>query len=237
MEHYISLITQYIQSSHMPVLIILVAFLGGVVASLSPCSLGILPLIVGYVGGYSHEKNFRLFVQLLSFSIGVALLLTVVGVICALTGKAFAGVASPVWILLLASVIMISGLNLLGVIDIQFPTIIKKFPQGDSTSLFVYPVIIGVVFGIASSPCASPILATVLAMASISANIMFAALLLFAFALGQSLIVIICGLFTSVLKNLKTMSNLSEFLLKISGFLFVLAALYIYYKIFLPFFI
>lgn len=237
MEHYISLITQYIQSSHMPVLIILVAFLGGVVASLSPCSLGILPLIVGYVGGYSHEKNFRLFVQLLSFSIGVALLLTVVGVICALTGKAFAGVASPVWILLLASVIMISGLNLLGVIDIQFPTIIKKFPQGDSTSLFVYPVIIGVVFGIASSPCASPILATVLAMASISANTMFAALLLFAFALGQSLIVIICGLFTSVLKNLKTMSNLSEFLLKISGFLFVLAALYIYYKIFLPFFI
>jgi len=237
MEHYISLITQYIQSSHMPILILLVAFLGGVVASLSPCSLGILPLIVGYVGGYSHEKNFRLFIQLLSFSIGVALLLTVVGIICALTGKAFAGVASPIWILLLASVIMISGLNLLGVIDIQFPTLIKKFPQGDSTSLFVYPVIIGVVFGVASSPCASPILATVLAMASISANIMFAALLLFAFALGQSLIVIICGLFTSVLKNLKSMSNLSEFLLKISGFLFVLAALYIYYKIFLPFFI
>lgn len=237
MEQYISAISQYIQSSNMPFLIVLVSFLGGVIASLSPCSLGILPIIVGYVGGYSHEKNFRLFVQLLSFSIGVAILLTAVGIICALTGKAFTGVASPIWILLLASIIMISGLNLLGVIEINFPTIIKKFPQGDSTSLFVYPALIGVVFGVASSPCASPILATVLAMASISANIVFAAMLLFAFALGQSLIVIICGLFTSVLKNLKTMSHVSEFLLKFSGVLFILAALYIYYKIFMPFFV
>lgn len=237
MQDYISLITEYIQSSNMPILIILVSFIGGVIASLSPCSLGILPIIIGYVGGYSHEKNFRLFVQLLSFSVGVALLLTIVGIICALTGKAFAGVASPIWILLLASIIMISGLHLLGFIEINFPTIIKKFPQGDSTSLFVYPALMGIVFGVAASPCASPILATVLAMASISANILFAALLLFAFALGQSLIVIICGLFTSVLKNLKSMSNLSEFLLKFSGFLFVLAALYIYYKIFMPFFV
>ena len=34
-------------------LLFLASFLGGVLASISPCSLAMLPLIVGYVGGYS----------------------------------------------------------------------------------------------------------------------------------------------------------------------------------------
>jgi cytochrome c biogenesis protein CcdA len=32
------------------------SFLGGLVASVSPCSLSMLPLIIGYIGGYSNEK-------------------------------------------------------------------------------------------------------------------------------------------------------------------------------------
>ena len=32
------------------------AFLGGLISSISPCSLSMLPLIIGYVGGYSKEN-------------------------------------------------------------------------------------------------------------------------------------------------------------------------------------
>ena len=34
-----------------------IAFLGGVIASLSPCSLGILPIIAAYVGGYGDDTD------------------------------------------------------------------------------------------------------------------------------------------------------------------------------------
>lgn len=51
-------------------LMFLASFIGGVVASISPCSLSILPLIIGYVGGYSEQKPLKTFVQMIFFVIG-----------------------------------------------------------------------------------------------------------------------------------------------------------------------
>ena len=110
-------------------IILIISFLSGILASLSPCSLGILPLIIGYVGGYSKGNNKKLLIQMLSFSVGLSLVLSIIGVVCALTGRAFTSFASPIIILIFASVITIMGLNLLGVIEINFPSIIKKMPE------------------------------------------------------------------------------------------------------------
>ena len=46
---------QYIQNGEFSVLFLLISFLGGVLSSISPCSLGMIPLIVGYVGGYGDR--------------------------------------------------------------------------------------------------------------------------------------------------------------------------------------
>ncbi len=215
----------------MPLLII-TAFFAGVLASLSPCSLGILPLIIGYVGGYSKENNKRLFIQMLFFSLGLSVVLSIIGVLCAITGRAFTGLASPVLILLFASVIIIMGLNLLGFIDINFPSIVKKMPQNKNGSLFLFPFIVGIFFALASSPCSSPILASIMAVAAISTNIIFSILLLFAFALGQCIIIIVFALFTSTLKHTAVLVKYSEILMKISGIILILAGLFIYYSIF-----
>ena len=49
-----------------------------------------LPLVIGYVGGYSKEKPIKTFLQLCCFILGTAIVFTVIGIICALTGKVFA---------------------------------------------------------------------------------------------------------------------------------------------------
>lgn len=213
-------------------IILIVSFLAGILASLSPCSLGILPLIIGYVGGYSKESNKKLFIQMISFSLGLSLILSIIGVICALTGRAFTGFASPVLILLFASVIIILGLNLIGFLDIQFPAIIKKMPQNKTGSLFIFPFTVGAFFALASSPCSSPILASIMAIATVSTNIIFSIALLFCFALGQCAIIIFFALFTSTLKNLNKFAKYSEILIKISGIILIITGLYIYYSIF-----
>ncbi len=213
-------------------IILIIAFFAGILSSLSPCSLGILPLIIGYVGGYSKETNNKLFIQMISFSLGLSLVLSIIGVLCAITGRAFTSLASPIIIILFASIILIMGLNLVGIIDIQFPSIIKKMPQNRTGSIFIFPFLIGTFFALASSPCSSPILASIMALATISGNLLFAIALLFSFALGQCMIIIAFALFTSFIKKREQFAKYSEILMKISGILLILTALAIYYAVF-----
>ena len=214
------------------VLMLIIAFLAGIISSLSPCSLGILPLIIGYVGGYNKSDNKRLLIQMISFSVGLSFILSIIGVVCALTGKAFTNMASPVVILFLASVIIILGLNLLGIIEINFPALVKKMPQNKSRGLFIYPFIIGILFALASSPCSSPILASIMTFATISNSILYSVALLFCFAIGQCIIIIAIALFTSSLKNIKQLGKYSELLMKICGIILVCAGIYLHYTIF-----
>lgn len=213
-------------------LLVVIAFVAGILSSLSPCNLGLLPLIIAYVGGYSKDGNKKLFIQMLSFSLGLSFVLSIIGVLCAFTGRAFSGVSSPVLILILASIFVLMGLNLLGFLQINYPVLIKKIPQNKANGYFVLPFLIGCVFALASSPCSTPILASLLAFATVSKNIILSLSLFFLFALGQCLVIILFALFTSVLKNAQKFARFSSVLMKISGVILIIAGLYIYYRIF-----
>ncbi len=233
MENYAALFTQ---NGSLPILFAL-SFAGGVIASISPCSLAMLPIIIGYVGGYSDEKPIKTLLQMVSFVAGMAVIFSVIGIICALTGKVFVSFAGGYFGIFIAGIILVMGLKLTGFMDFELPVIIKEIPKGDSQSLFIYPFILGAVFALAGSPCSTPVLAGIMAFASLTASITQAILMLFLFSLGQGLILILAGFLTSHLKNWKGFYKFSDFLLKICGLLLILASLYLFYKIFSPFFI
>lgn len=230
MENYISLFTQ---NGSLLVLFAL-SFLGGLVASISPCSLAMLPIIIGYIGGYSKEKPLKTFVQLLFFVLGTAIVFSIIGIICAITGKVFISFAGGYFGIFLAGIIMVMGLKLVGVLDFELPVMIKEMPKNEGTNMYLYPILLGGVFALAGTPCSTPILAGIMAFASLSASIWNAIIMLFLFSLGQGLILIFAGFLTSHLKNWKGFYKFSDWLLKISGGLLVIAAIYIFYKIFAP---
>lgn len=230
MENYMNLFTQ---QGSLPLLFVL-SFFGGLVASMSPCSLAMLPIIVGYVGGYSDAKPLRTFVQMLFFVLGTAIVFSAIGIICAITGKVFVSFAGGYFGIILAGIILVMGLKLLGVLDFELPVVIKEMPKNDGTNTFLYPILLGGVFALAGSPCSTPILAGIMAFASLSASIAQAIIMLFLFSLGQGIIIILAGFLTSHLKNWKGFYKFSDWLLKISGGLLVIASIYIFYKIFAP---
>ena len=228
-------LANYISSGEFSFVFLIVSFLGGVLSSISPCSIGVLPLIVGYVGGYGDSDKFKTFVQMCSFVLGLGLVLSVIGVICAVTGNVFTSVGGAYWILIISSLILVMGLNLLGLVEIPIPSIVKKLPKGNSASLFIYPVLIGILFAFATSPCSTPILAGIMGFASLTKNLVLAGLMLLCFSLGQGIIVILAGVFTSFLKGLRNFAQTSEILLKISGVLLVVASILIYIQVFSKF--
>lgn len=210
------------------------SFIGGVLASLSPCSLAMLPLIIGYIGGYSKETPFRTFLQLCCFILGTAIVFSTIGIICALTGTVFASAMGGYFTILVASLLLVMGLKLLDILDFETPTIIKAMPVNSTNSIFLYPLLLGITFALAGTPCSTPILAGIMAFAAIGKNLALAILMLFLFALGQGVILILAGLFTSSLKNMKSFAKFTEILLKISGFLLVAVSIFLYWKVFSP---
>lgn len=216
-------------------LLLIASFVGGILASISPCSLAMLPLIIGYVGGYSKETPFRTFLQLCFFIFGTAIVFTLIGIACALTGNVFASAMGGYFTLIIASLLLVMGLKLLDIIDIEAPTIIKSMPVNKTNSIFVYPVLLGITFALAGTPCSTPILAGIMAFAAMGKNLSLAILMLFLFAMGQGVILILAGLFTSSIKNLRALSAFTEILLKFSGILLILVSAYLYWKIFSPF--
>ena len=212
-------------------ILLAVSFLGGLISSISPCSLSMLPLIIGYVGGYSEEKPLKTFVQMIFFVLGASIVFSIIGIFCALTGKIFIG--NPYFALVVASIILIMGLNIIGLLDIQMPAIIKEIPKNNFNNEFLYPILLGAVFALIGTPCSTPILASIMAFASIGAKISHAVLMLFLFSMGQGIIFILAGVITSKLKNSDgKFYELSEKILKISGILLIGVAIFIYYKVF-----
>ena len=206
------------------------SFLGGLISSISPCSLSMLPLIIGYIGGYSDAKPLKTLVQMVFFVIGTGIVFSVIGGICAITGKMFIG--NPYFALIVASLIMIMGLKILGVIEFELPVMIKEIPQNKVNNDFVYPLILGAVFALIGTPCSTPILASIMGFASMSAKISNAVIMLFLFSVGQGLILIVSGFLTAKVKTSNKFYKVSENIMKVSGALLVLVAIYIFYKIF-----
>ena len=215
-------------------ILLFASFAGGVIASLSPCSLAMLPLIIGYVGGYSKETPFRTFLQLCCFILGTAIVFTVIGVVCAITGSVFASAMGGYFTLIISSLLMVMGLKLVGILDFETPMIIKSMPVNSTNSIFLYPLLLGITFALAGTPCSTPILAGIMAFAAIGKKLLLAVLMLFLFALGQGIILILAGLFTSSLKNMRAFAKFTEGLLKLSGFLLIAVSIFMYWKVFVP---
>jgi cytochrome c-type biogenesis protein len=221
-------------SSHSLLFLYSISFVGGLIASVSPCSLAMLPIIVGYVGGYSTEKPAKTFVQLVSFITGSAIVFSVIGLFCAITGKVFVSFAGGYFGLIMASIIMIMGLKLVGFLDFELPVIVKEMPRNNGTNMYIYPMLLGGVVALAGTPCSTPILAAIMAFASLSANLVQSVVMLFLFSIGQGIILVFAGVLTSNLKNRNWFYKFSDGLLKLSGILLILTSIYIFYKIFHP---
>ena len=54
--------TEQLAFQQMSLWLFVLAFLGGVISSISPCTIGLLPVVIGYVGGYSEKKDSKVII-------------------------------------------------------------------------------------------------------------------------------------------------------------------------------
>lgn len=209
-----------LQLSHISAFSLAIIFLAGLLTSLTPCMLSMLPITVGYIGGYEAKGRWQAAIQSSWFSLGLATTLAILGILAASLGRVYGqiGVGLPI---VVSAIAIIMGLNLLEVLPLSFPSLgatdwIKDdFPSGLRSYL------LGLTFGLIASPCSTPVLATLLAWVAGKQNLVLGAGLLLAYTGGYVTPLIVAGTFTASIKKLLELRRWSSWINPASGILLI----------------
>jgi len=224
MQYLLENIQTIIQNNHS--LAFIAVFFGGLISAASPCVLAAIPLIIGYVGGYSEGNKKKAALYSLVFILGLSITFTVLGAAASAMGSflSFAGR----WLYVgLALIAVVMGLQLMGLIEIPLP--FQKTRQVKSRGLWG-AFILGLLTGTVSSPCATPVLAVILAYVSTQGYILYGGSLLFAYAVGHCALIFVAGLSIGLTENIissKGIKNFSVYSKRFSGALLVVVGLYL----------
>lgn len=222
---------QYINTN--PWLAIMAVFVGGFLTASNPCVLAMIPLMMSFVAGRKGDKPgvLRAFAYSLVFVLGLSVTFMAMGMVAALAGKMY-GDVSGFWNWLVAAVCVVMGLHLMGVLTVPIPSLGTKIRPG--TRGLLGALVLGLLFGVVSAPCAAPILVVLLTyLAGSGASVPYGGMLLLVYALGHSLLILVAGTSMGAARVLienKKMIRTMDILRKWAGVVVVLVGIYFAYR-------
>jgi cytochrome c biogenesis protein CcdA len=199
-----------------PLLAFGAVFLAGVISSASPCVLATIPLVIGFVGGYADGDRKKAFLYSVAFVLGLSITFTVFGAAAGLLGTMF-GTLGGWWYVAAGTLALVMGGQMLGFYEIRLPVRRDYRPkQGGIIGSFL----LGLFFGVVSSPCATPVLVVILTLVATKREVLYGVALLFTYALGHTLLMLIAGTFTGFVEGFvkaRGFTNFSLWARRVSG--------------------
>lgn len=174
--------------------------LAGLLLSLTPCVLPMVPIlssiIVGQKGQVSRARGFAL---ALSYAQGMALVYTGLGVAAGLLGQGLSAyLQHPYVVLVFAGLMVLLALSMFGLYELQLPAAVQSYLGAGSNSLpggkFISVFAMGVVSALVVSPCVSAPLAGALLYISQTHDVWLGGTALYAMAWGMSVPLLLVGL-------------------------------------------
>lgn len=217
-------VEQIIQTN--PWFALLVVFIGGLLTATNPCVLAMIPLMIGFIGGTREIVGFRKsFIFSFLFVIGLSITFGIMGLIAATTGRLFGDVGS-FWRYIVVAVCFIMGIHLLEIIRIPIPSLHIKLKKltGTAGALFM-----GMLFGVVSTPCAVPILAVILVLIAAKGSIVYGLGLLFSYALGHCVLILVAGTSIGTAKKMlesRRLQRTNIYFRKVAAGLIILVGFY-----------
>ncbi|MBY0405478.1 MAG: hypothetical protein K2X66_16370, partial [Cyanobacteria bacterium] len=206
------------------ILTLVFAFAAGVISSFFPCTIAMLPILVGYMGGYSEGSKKDIFLQVTIFILGLATVMTLLGVVLSLVGASFGSQNSPILYYGIGILCIVMALQMMEIVHIPLPQTIKALPETKQGKLLSFYVL-GCAFGLVASPCGTPVLAAILGIISKEGNILLGGAALFCYAVGQGILLLVVGLSTGLLKHKATFMKVGSALTKLSGVVIILVGI------------
>ncbi len=206
------------QLTHSIIVSALLCFLGGVLASLTPCVYPLIPVVATYIGSKSiKQTRLTSFYLSLSYVTGMAVVYSMLGIIAGLTGSLFGKVAThPLTLFFVGNLFILLGLNVFDVIPIPVIGIKNTEKKG-----LIGAFLVGGASGLITSPCTTPILGAVLFYVAKTKSVISGIILMFSFAFGMGLLLILVGTFSGLITTFPRPGKWMERLKFLLGLCFI----------------
>ena len=179
---------------------LLLVFLAGMGASLTPCVFPMIPITMAIIGakGGGKAKGFALSGTLV---LGMAVTYTTLGVLAARSGAAFGAFAQkPGFLIPVSLLFAVFAVSLFGAFEIALPSGLAAKLQGDGTRKgFGGAFLMGLALGPLSAPCVGPVIGAVLVAIAQQGDVWLGGLQLFVFALGMGVLFLVAGTFAAAM--------------------------------------
>jgi len=175
------------------------AFVGGLIAFITPCVLPLVPVYLSILSGASFDQltgrggelsaderrdiHRRVLANAIAFIIGFSMVFIALGFVSGTVGALLVKWGGYL-IRVIGVLLVLLGLNMAGFWKPRFLSTETRFQMQKGRFGLISSCIIGAVFAFGWSPCVGPILAPILAMAASTGNKLQGAALLATFSLG-----------------------------------------------------
>jgi cytochrome c-type biogenesis protein len=166
-----------------PLVALPLLFAAGVLTSLTPCIYPMIPITAAIVGGHSagetRPTRWRPLLLSLTYSVGLAVVYSALGLFAGLTGTLFGTISTNPWLYFaMANLLVIAGLAMLDVIPVRMPS------------------------GLVAAPCSAPVMAAVLTWVTTTKSAWLGFAYLFAFSLGMCALLVAVGVSSGAMSRL-----------------------------------
>ena len=201
------------------------AFFGGVLISFTPCIYPLLPITIAYIGASGANSKIKGFTLSLIYVSGISVTYCLLGLAAVFTGSIFGQFSSRPLVRIIAGlVIILFGLSLWTGQGLRLPVLRLSSTKKPGTYLSCF--ILGLTSGLVISPCVAPALGSIFIFVATKRNFIYGALLLFSFAYGMGLLLILAGTFSSILAALPKSGHWMEVIKKVCAVILIAAGFY-----------
>ena len=201
----------------------LAAFLGGLLTAANPCVLAMAPLMVAYVAGQDNRGVLRSFLISLTFTIGLTITF---GVMFLATFAASSAIDPVFWKYVASRRLFADGFASHWGADLAGS---RRFTLAAQATRFPGAFVLGLLFGLASMPCAGPVLVVLLATVPMK-GAAFGCILLAAYSLGHCGLVLAGGTSMGLVQKLADSKGWTQginIFRKIAGIVIILIGMYL----------
>lgn len=212
-----------------PLVALPLLFGAGLLTSFTPCVYPMIPITAGLLGGAGAAgRPARARAGMVAlYVLGVALVYATLGLVAGLTGSIFGGISSNKWaLLLMANLLLVSGLALLDVFTIQMSSGVLAWAARFSAERPYGAFMMGATSGLVAAPCGAPAFAVVLTFVAATGSAVLGFAYLLAFSLGMTAVLAGVGIFAGAVTALPRSGTWLLWLKRAGGVLLLAMAEY-----------